>query len=124
MAGQPDLLMKDGEGRVIVVDWKRSRAIHMENERTSLKFPLQHLPQTNYWMYALQLNLYAYCLETQYGFRVGGYYLAVVHPDASGPRLISCPRMDAEMRAIHAFEEECGRATASMPGVDAPFVLL
>ena len=116
--------MRDGDGRIIVVDWKRSKAIRMENERASLKYPLHHLPETNYWLYALQLNLYAYFLETEYGMRVGGYYLAVVHPDAPGPRLISCPRMDAEMRAIHAFEIECGRATASVPGAAAPFELL
>ena len=77
VAGQPDLLMIDGEGRIIVVDWKRSKAIRMENERASLKHPLGHLAETNYWLYALQLNLYAYFLETEYGMRVGGYYLAV-----------------------------------------------
>ncbi len=70
------------------------------------------------------MNIYGYIIESEYGMRVGGYYLAVVHPDSDAPRLLACPRMDAEMRAIHAFEIECGRATASMPGVDAPFVLL
>ena len=55
---------------------------------------------------------------------VGGYFLAVVHPDNDRGRLIRCPRMDAEMELVHAFEVECGRATASMPGNDAPFTLL
>ena len=54
VAGQPDLLMKDGGGRVIVVAWKRSRAIRMENDRSSLKYPLGHIAETNYWLYALQ----------------------------------------------------------------------
>jgi len=55
---------------------------------------------------------------------VAGYYLAQVHPDLDGPRLISCPRMDAEMRAIHAYECQCGRAGPSVPGESAPFTLL
>ena len=69
------------------------------------------------------MNLYGYFLETEYGMRVGGYYLAVVHPDSAAPRLIRCPRMDAEMRLIHAYEMLCGRAGPSAPGPDAPFML-
>ena len=70
------------------------------------------------------MNLYGYILEREYGMSVGGYFLAVVHPDSDGGRLVRCPRMDAEMVLIHRFETECGRASASMPGNDAPFVLL
>ena len=51
-AGQPDLLMTSRDGRIIVFDWKRSRAIRMENEWASMVHPLQHLPDTNYWLYA------------------------------------------------------------------------
>ena len=43
--------MRDGEGRIVVVDWKRSKCIRMENERASLKHPLG-LPETNYWLYS------------------------------------------------------------------------
>ena len=65
-----------------------------------------------------------YILEQEYGMSVAGYYLAQVHPDGDAPRLISCPRMDAEMRAIHNFEIECGRAGPSIAGELAPFTLL
>ena len=50
--------------------------------------------------------------------------LAVVHPLNPSPRLIEVPRMDEEMRAIHVFEIDCGRATESIPGAFAPFSLL
>ena len=116
--------MRDREGNVVIVDWKRCKSIQMGDDRASLKYPLAKIPETNYWLYSLQVNLYGYILETEYGMRVKGYYLAVVHPDSDGPRLISCPRMDAEMYAVHEYEMECGRASPSMPGSDAPFVLL
>ena len=72
------------------------------------------------------MNLYGYALETEYDMRVAGYYLAQVHPDGDAPRLISCPRMDDEMRAIHAYEIQwhCGRAGPSTAGALAPFTLL
>ena len=71
-----------------------------------------------------QVNLYGYILETEYGMSVAGYYLAQVHPEGDAPRLISCPRMDAEMQAIHEYEFACGRAGPSTVGELAPFTLL
>ena len=70
-----------------------------------------------------EVNLYGYILESEYGMTVAGYYLAVCHPENDGPQLIRCPRMDLEMNAIHAFEMQCGRASRSKPGEDAPVLL-
>ena len=39
--------------------------------------------------------------------------LAIVHPDMTSPRLVDVPRLDAEVRAIHDFEIEHGRADMS-----------
>ena len=114
--------MRDTEGNIVVVDWKRSKAIRFENDRGALKYPLQHLPDTNYWLYALQLNVYRYILESEYGMAVSSMLLAIVHPESEAPRLIACPRMQAEVEAMVEYEIECGRAkAAAVPGPDAPF---
>ena len=42
---------------------------------------IQHIPDTNYWHYTLQLNIYKYILETKYGFNVKDLHLVVIHPD-------------------------------------------
>ena len=110
VAGQADLLMRFNNGNVVVIDWKRSKEIKFENNWGHLKYPLQHLPETNYYLYCLQLNMYGTMLETECGMTVVGYYLAVVHPDIERGRLISCPRMDHEMRLIYEYEIQCGRA--------------
>ena len=39
----------------------------MENDRSHLKYPLEHLPETNYWLYALQATRHPFSF-----FGVGG----------------------------------------------------
>jgi len=125
LAGQPDLLMTDQRGEIVIVDWKRSKSMKFENAHGSLKYPLEHIPDSNFWLYSLQLNTYRLMLETEYGMPVSDMILAVCHPEIDGPRLIACPRMDEEMRRIVEFEIESGRAhAAALPGPYAPFCLL
>ena len=66
--------MKDAEGNIIIVDWKRSEDIRFENDRCPLKPPLQHLTDCNYWLYSLQLNVYRYILETEYAMPVSDIF--------------------------------------------------
>ena len=50
--------MRDEKGNIIIIDWKRSKGLKYENPHAALQYPLQHLPDTNYFLYALQLNVY------------------------------------------------------------------
>ena len=86
-----------------------------------LCYPLEQLADCNFWIYSLQLNLYRYILETECAFDVSGMYLAVVHPEQPLPRLIEVQRLDEEMRALHEYEIEQGRAVASAVSLDSPF---
>ena len=90
----------------------------MDSKR-QMKPPLEHLPDSNYFHYALQLNIYRYILESEYGYRVSGMFLGVVHPLSEGPLCIEIPRLDAEIALI---VENYG-AHDPIPGADAPFVL-
>ena len=113
LAGQIDALFLDKDSKLVIVDWKRIRELKYENPHASLLYPLDHLPDTNYWTYALQLNMYRYVLETEYGLDVSRMLLAVVHPDAGSPALVDVPRLEAEIHAIHDFEIAHGRADVS-----------
>ena len=121
LAGQIDALFLDRDWKLVIVDWKRIRDLKYENIHGSLHYPLDHLPDTNYWTYALQLNMYRYILETEYGLDVSRMMLAVVHPQAGLPRLVDVPRLDAESQAIHDFEIEHGRADVSSARMDTAF---
>lgn len=121
VAGQIDALFLDAEGKLAIVDWKRVRNLRTDGF-DPLRYPFDNLPDTNLWLYSLQLNLYRYILESEYGLAVSGMFLAVVHPELPSPRLMEVPRLDAEMHALHAYECEQGRATRSGT-LDDPFVI-
>ena len=73
--------------------------------------------------YCLQLNIYAHILETEYGVRISGMFLGVVHP-TTAPRVLEVPRLDSEINVLVENERACGRATEPTPGERAPFLLL
>jgi hypothetical protein len=108
LAGQADLICREGEhGDFIIVDWKRTKdldpnATAFKSKR--LRAPLAHLQDTKYSHYCLQLNLYRYIMETEYGMKVVGMYLAVFHPEQSGsPKLVKVPRLEKEMHDVVEF---------------------
>ena len=48
LAGQPDLLLMDADGKIVIADWKRAKEIRYDNDRRALKYPIEHLRDT-YW---------------------------------------------------------------------------
>ena len=121
IAGQADLLCKDRGGKLIIIDWKRSREIKYANPYRTLKEPLEHMADTNYNLYCLQLNLYAYILESEYGFEVSRMLLCVVHPMCAGAKCIEVPRLAEEISLLVEQEVASRRASQPMPGPHAEF---
>ena len=121
MAGQADLICRDTEGKLVIIDWKRSREIKYTNPYRALKEPLDHMGDTNYSMYSLQLNLYAYILESEYGFEVSRMLRGVFHPLSDEARRIEVPRLTEEIALLVEHEIAAGRATQPMPGQHAAF---
>ena len=99
IAGQIDGLFKHENGTFVVWDWKRCKNLRYDSHTQMLE-PLSHLPDTNYFHYALQLNIYRHILETEYDMRVYGMYLGVFHPNRSEPMCVRIPAMDEELRLI------------------------
>jgi len=118
LAGQIDCLCRDNEGNLVIWDWKRSKRIVTDCMR-QMKPPLQHLADCNLSHYSIQLNIYRYILESEYGYRVSGMFLGIVHPLSVGPVVIEVPRLDDEIALI---VEHCG-ASPPNPGAIAEFVV-
>ena len=53
LAGQADALFVDADGAITILDWKRTKTIRFGNSFRSLREPLQHLPDSNGWLYCL-----------------------------------------------------------------------
>lgn len=91
-------------GEYILYDWKRSDKILdggqpiKENkfDEFGLK-PIENVPNTEYWHYALQLSFYRYILEKNYGIRVKESRLVVLHPSLNLPVVLTVPYMIDEV---------------------------
>lgn len=126
VAGQPDLILRNATGHLAILDWKRVPKLHYDNAFTSLQYPLDHLPDSSYWLYALQLNLYRFIIESaEYGsgFQVAKMWLAVVHPTLASPQLVTVPRLQNEMIELLRYEAQGQRATMDCKTVDDLFAL-
>jgi hypothetical protein len=92
-----------------IYDWKRCREITKTNRgnKFATHNAIEHLPDTNYWHYALQLNSYKYILQTKYEKTVGDLYLIVLHPEATNYQRIKLPDLQREVAEL--FEERIRR---------------
>ena len=68
--------------------------------------PLDHLPDTNYWHYSLQLNIYRRILQELYGVVVSELALVVLHPNFDHYRVIQLNMMDDEVEAMFQVRAE------------------
>jgi len=82
LCGSIDMVFRrKSDGKFVIYDWKRSKEIKSDNQYKKGLAPLNHLPDTNYWHYTMQLNVYKWILETYYGLEVADLYLVILHPN-------------------------------------------
>jgi hypothetical protein len=83
IAGSIDMVYQNVDGTLSIYDWKRSKNITKYNyfNKFSNYHVTSHLPDTNYWHYALQLNIYKHILQDKYGYSIKDLFLVQLHPD-------------------------------------------
>lgn len=95
------------DGVFTIYDWKRSNKVVVRGKpekispwgKHALK-PIQHVYDTTYWHYALQVSIYRYILEKNYGISVSHSRLAVFHPECYCPQVVDVPYMEKEVISI------------------------
>lgn len=110
MAGTIDLLCRRDDGSFEIFDWKRSKALIdcRGNEITKPRFGkfgingLEHIPDSAYYHYALQQNIYRYIIEKNYGLHVAAMHLVVLYPANKTYHVIHLPKCDKELGIIAA----------------------
>lgn len=81
IAGTIDFVAQNKDGTIDLYDWKRCKVNEYRTWYSSCLEPeLFHIPDTTYWKYTIQLNLYKYLVEKM-GKRVRRMYLVCFHPD-------------------------------------------
>jgi hypothetical protein len=97
VAGSIDMVYKKKDGKYAIYDWKRAKDIKTENSYQSGLGPLMHLPDTNYWHYSMQLNVYRMILKHKYDIDVDELALVILHPNNPNWRVIKINIMEEEV---------------------------
>jgi ATP-dependent exoDNAse (exonuclease V) beta subunit len=107
LAGSIDFVSENEDGTLTIYDWKRSKNIKKTNAfgGFALTYCIAHLPDTNYWHYALQLNTYKAILERKYGKTVKQMFLVGLHPDLPKYQVYTVPNLANEMTELFALRK-------------------
>lgn len=100
-------------GEYIIYDWKRSEKIIENGMPVKINkygekgnYPLEHLDNTPYYHYALQLSLYKYILEKNYGMKISDLRLGIFHPTYNKPYVLRMPYLEKEINDIFSLRSE------------------
>lgn len=104
IAGSIDMVYENPDGTLSIYDWKRVKNITRINNFNKYALPpvICHLPDSNFWHYALQLNTYKYILQTKYNKKIKDLFLVRMHPDAEEKtyELIQLPDLSVEVNDL------------------------
>ncbi len=109
LAGTLDFLAQNEDGSFELWDWKRSNKVvdNFGNAIAESRFgkhaimpDIQHLPDTSYVHYALQLSIYRYILSQKYGIETRAAYLGIFHERHSRYHVVEVPYLIDEVKAL------------------------
>jgi len=102
IAGTIDVIYENPDQTYSIYDWKRSKNITRINDynKFSISPLICHIPDSNFWHYALQLNIYKTILEQNYNIKIKELFLVRLHPNSSNYELILLPNLTVEMNDL------------------------
>lgn len=101
IAGSIDMVYSLPDGNLMIYDWKRSKRINYNSYgQYAATECIQHMPDTNFWHYALQLNTYQAILEKNYDKKVVALSLVVLHPNQETYKIVNIPNLQDEVREL------------------------
>jgi hypothetical protein len=110
LSGSIDMVFENPDGTLQIYDWKRCKEIEYDSKynKTALTTCIQHMPDTNFWHYALQLNVYKNILEQKYEKKITGLYLVCLHPDSAYKTYdrIEVPFLDKEISDLFEYRKQ------------------
>jgi len=110
LSGSIDMIYEDENGILKIFDWKRSKEIKKTNPwENATTECINHLPNSNYWHYSLQLNTYKAILERNYGKQVDTLCLVCLHPENKNNnfQIIKVPILKQEIDDLFEYREIC-----------------
>jgi ATP-dependent exoDNAse (exonuclease V) beta subunit len=107
LAGSIDMVYENDDGTLMIYDWKRSKGIvrNKRFEEYSTTECIDHLPDTNFWHYSLQLNTYKAILERNYNKKVTKLCLVCLYPGQDTYKLFEVPDLTEEIDMLFALRK-------------------
>jgi ATP-dependent exoDNAse (exonuclease V) beta subunit len=105
LAGSIDMVYENPDGTLMIYDWKRAKDIVKASAFMTYAITdcISHIPDTNFWHYALQLNTYKAMLEKNYGKKVTKLALVCLHPSKRNFEVIPVPILSDEIIALFSL---------------------
>jgi len=105
LAGTVDLIAKrKKDGTIWVMDWKTNKEIVMETLYNSYGYLfLSHIHDTNYWHYALQLNIYRTLLHHEGYYDMNSSNMSLFHLTPEKVTGMVAPCLDMEIQGIYNY---------------------
>ena len=104
LTGCVDMVFRNASGGYDIYDWKRTKEIKCSAFDKFACPALSHLPECNFWLYSLQLNVYKFILEDKYGLRIDNLFLVAFHPDQKNFKKYSAPNLHDELIECFQFK--------------------
>ena len=92
LAGAVDLLVRHTDGTLTISDWKRTKG-EMITVGDEKNIPIKQLVNTSYGKYCLQINMYTYILESNYGYKVRDMFVVRFHDTIGAAQIVTVPRL-------------------------------
>lgn len=113
IAGTIDMVCKEKDDEFTIYDWKRSsKVVNVLGQPVVEAFGGRRsfngisLPDTPFYHYCIQQNLYRYMLEAHYGVKVKAMNLVVLCADYPSYVVVNVPKMDEVIGQIVAVCQE------------------
>lgn len=106
ITGAIDMMFRNRmTGKIVLADWKFIKRLAKRNRSKQGQPPLDHLDDTNFTKYSLQLSVYRYLLETEYGYEIEDQFLVILHGNQKKYRKEVTPYLKKEVEAVFAIRE-------------------
>jgi len=102
IAGSIDIVFMNKDNSLMIYDWKRSKNII--KTKSFLKYSnnetISHIPDTNFWHYSIQLNVYKAIIEKKYNKIVSKMVLVCLHPSNKNYIIYNVPNLQNEIHSL------------------------
>ena len=107
LAGSIDCVLRDNYGNLMILDWKRSKDIKLDNRYGKGFSVFSNFDDCNWSHYQLQLNFYREILERHYQAKVVFMMNVVCHPDKES--YLCYPVSHIDISAVWPYLPELAR---------------